>query len=113
MNFLRALFGLGFKTISIRDYRETFQNVNHTLVDVRTREEFRSGHVAHAVSIPLDQLERRHDEIAMDLAVVVICASGSRSRLGAAMLAGAGHTPVINISGGTGLWASMGLPLKR
>jgi rhodanese-related sulfurtransferase len=113
MGLFRAMLGLGFKTISIRDYRETVQKEDHFLVDVRTKPEFRSGHVAKAVNIPLDELASRLDDIPTDQPVVVICESGSRSRFAAATLAGAGYKTVLNIDGGTGLWASMGLPLKR
>jgi rhodanese-related sulfurtransferase/predicted transcriptional regulator len=43
------------------------------LVDVRPADEFASGHIEGARSIPLDELERRMDELPADAAVVAYC----------------------------------------
>lgn len=44
-----------------------------TLLDVRPREEYRAGHVPDAVSVPLDELERRIDELPRDQEIVAYC----------------------------------------
>jgi rhodanese-related sulfurtransferase len=43
------------------------------LVDVRPADEFASGHIEGARSIPLDELERRMDELPRDPEVVAYC----------------------------------------
>jgi rhodanese-related sulfurtransferase len=43
------------------------------LVDVRPADEFESGHIEGARSIPLDELERRMDELPGDAEVVAYC----------------------------------------
>ncbi|MEK6273464.1 MAG: metalloregulator ArsR/SmtB family transcription factor [Actinomycetota bacterium] len=43
------------------------------LVDVRPPEEFAAGHIDGARSIPLDELERRLDELPVDTEVVAYC----------------------------------------
>jgi DNA-binding transcriptional ArsR family regulator len=43
------------------------------LVDVRPPEEFAAGHIEGALSIPLDELERRLGELPPDLEVVAYC----------------------------------------
>jgi rhodanese-related sulfurtransferase/predicted transcriptional regulator len=43
------------------------------LVDVRPAEEFESGHIDGARSIPIDELERRMDELPADAEVVAYC----------------------------------------
>ena len=43
------------------------------LVDVRPADEFESGHIQGARSIPLDELERRMDELPGDAEVVAYC----------------------------------------
>jgi rhodanese-related sulfurtransferase len=60
------------------------------LLDVRTAEEFASGHVAGALNIPVHELGGRMGEVPRDRAVVVYCRSGGRSAAAAAMLRGAG-----------------------
>ena len=43
------------------------------LVDVRPPEEFTAGHIEGAISIPLDELERRLGELPADLEVIAYC----------------------------------------
>ncbi len=43
------------------------------VVDVRPRQEFEAGHIAGAVSIPLEELSERLDELPDDVEVVAYC----------------------------------------
>jgi rhodanese-related sulfurtransferase len=43
------------------------------VIDVRPAHEFDSGHIAGASSIPMDQLERRLDDLPDGLEVVAYC----------------------------------------
>ncbi|GAB3216610.1 metalloregulator ArsR/SmtB family transcription factor [Mycolicibacterium hippocampi] len=43
------------------------------VLDVRPREEYESGHIPGAVSIPVDELARRIDELPGDREIVVYC----------------------------------------
>ncbi|MGE0787805.1 MAG: rhodanese-like domain-containing protein [Sandaracinaceae bacterium] len=62
-----------------------------TLLDVRTPEEFASGHIEGAINIPVDEVDRRMTEIPADRGVVVYCRSGGRSARAAATLSAAGY----------------------
>ncbi|HWP38276.1 MAG TPA: metalloregulator ArsR/SmtB family transcription factor [Gemmatimonadales bacterium] len=44
-----------------------------TLLDVRPAEEYRAGHIPHAVSLPLGQLEQRLAELPRDRDIVAYC----------------------------------------
>ncbi len=85
----------------------------HLLIDVRTEGEYRGGHVAQAVNIPLSDLDRRRGELgAPDAGVVhIICQSGGRSSAAADKLVKAGFT-VVNVAGGTGKWKAAGYPVE-
>jgi rhodanese-related sulfurtransferase len=51
-----------------------------TIVDVRTPEEFRGGHVAGSINIPLQEVQKRLEEIkALQQPIILCCASGGRS----------------------------------
>jgi rhodanese-related sulfurtransferase len=51
-----------------------------TIVDVRTPEEFRGGNAEGAINIPLQEIDRRMDELkAFRQPLVLCCASGGRS----------------------------------
>ena len=66
------------------------------LVDVRTPEEFESGHVTASVNIPLDQVAERLDEFEGKDHIVVFCRSGNRSAMAKAILAQNGFANVTN-----------------
>ena len=68
------------------------------LLDVRTAEEFASGHVEGAINIPLDQLDERMAELGpKDQSVVVYCRSGKRSASATRMLHAEGFTQVLDL----------------
>ena len=66
------------------------------LLDVRTPEEYRSGHVPGAVNLPLDRLHER--ELPADRPVFAYCLSGARSARACAWLKRQGHEAV-NLGG--------------
>ena len=62
------------------------------LLDVRTPEEFRAGHVDGARNIPVQELARRLGELGPKTQhVVVYCKSGGRSGAAAQMLRSQGY----------------------
>jgi phage shock protein E len=62
------------------------------VVDVRTPEEFASGHVPGAINIPYDQLPRRAAEIGPpSTRVILYCRSGRRSGIAFEALQKAGY----------------------
>ena len=84
----------------------------HQLVDVRTPEEFASGHLPDAINIPLQELSGRLGEIAANEPVVLYCRSGNRSGQAAQLLAGAGYTQILDL-GGIIAWEAAGLPVVQ
>ena len=65
------------------------------LLDVRTLEEFASGHLPSAINISVQELERRLGELkAKDRPIVLYCRSGNRSNRAAGILKGAGYAAV-------------------
>jgi len=50
-----------------------------TIVDVRTREEFMSGHVTSSINIPLQEIPQRLNDLKEMNNIILCCASGGRS----------------------------------
>lgn len=76
------------------------KNNPKTIIDVRTPEEFNSGHVAGAINIPLDQVPQRLPEIRqMQTPIEVYCRSGNRSGMAVSILKQNGITEVDNGGG--------------
>ena len=80
-------------------------------LDVRSRDEWSASHVPGSTLIPLDELEQHMNEIPRDRQVVVVCATGIRSRAGRDLLARAGFTNVVDMAGGLLEWKAQGYPL--
>lgn len=69
------------------------------LLDVRTGEEYRMGHIPGFVNIPVDELRERLEELDRSKPVYAICQSGLRSYIACRILEGRGFT-CCNFSGG-------------
>jgi rhodanese-related sulfurtransferase len=82
------------------------------VLDVRGAAELEGelGKLAGAQLIPLDDLRARAAEVSGDRPVVVVCQTGKRSAMAAAILKKAGLTRVANIAGGMVRWRELGLP---
>lgn len=83
----------------------------HQLIDVRTAEEFASGHIPGAINIPVQELGQRLDEVATDQPIVLYCRSGNRSTQAATLLSQQGYTGIYNLGGITS-WQAAGLPIE-
>lgn len=118
MSFLSRLFGgqgsANRPVIQPADYKTRFVDGNekHTLVDVRTAQEYRSGYIPGAINISVQELNGKLNKISKDKPVVVYCRSGSRSSQAARTLVSAGYTEVYDLGGISG-WERQGGKLKR
>ncbi|MBX3066364.1 MAG: rhodanese-like domain-containing protein [Anaerolineae bacterium] len=94
------------------EYREQYAlpAKPHFLLDVRTPEEFATGHIAEAVNISVDELQSRLSEVPHDVPVIVYCRSGNRSATAAKILKDAGYTSIYDL-GGIAAWIAQGMPV--
>ncbi|QQE77709.1 rhodanese-like domain-containing protein [Alicyclobacillus sp. SO9] len=87
------------------------QNRMPLIFDVRTRGEFRSGHIAGAKNYPLGNersIITAHDG---DTGIILICKTGHRSQAAAIELFKAGFTSVSHLKGGMNAWLREGKPV--
>ncbi len=80
------------------------------LLDVRSPEEFASGHIPGSLNLPLEQLFDAPQ--ALKSPIVTICATGSRAGLAAEVLGYEGFE-VGKLVGGLQGYAAQGYPLSR
>ena len=71
-----------------------------TLVDVRAKREYSSGHIEGSINIPAPDLRKRYKELDPKVPTVAICNTGHRSSLGASILKQHGFKDVMNLAGG-------------
>ena len=90
-----------FKQPDINQGLQEYKNTaNAVLLDVRTTQEYRDGHVPGSQNVPLQQLDDV-EELAenKETALYVYCHSGMRSRQAVSLLQAMGYTNVHNIGG--------------
>jgi rhodanese-related sulfurtransferase len=88
------------------------KHADHLFVlDVRSPEEFREGHVPGAVNVPYDQIAARIAEVPKDKDVVLYCRSGRRAGIAADVLAANGYTRLSHLEGDMPAWIAQGRPV--
>ena len=82
------------------------------LLDVRERSEWNSGHAPQAIHVPLADIDKAPGRLKQRTPVVVMCASGMRSRTAAKHLRQLG-IEATSLSGGISAWQSAGGPVRH
>ena len=84
------------------------------VLDVRSPEEFRTGHVPGAVNIPHRQVGARLGELAAakERGVVVYCEGGPRAEYAEQVLESAGFEKVYHLEGDMAGWRMNRLPME-
>jgi phage shock protein E len=87
----------------------------YLLLDVRSREEFESGHLTGAVLIPHNTIRDQISNLApnKDARIFLYCRSGHRASLAQQTLQAIGYTEVVNLGGITEASKKTQLPILR
>ncbi len=86
------------------------------VLDVRSPEEYKAGHIPGAINIPHDQVSSRLAEISShkNNEVVLYCRSGRRVAIAADILQSAGFSKLLHLDGDMYDWQSNGkLPVVK
>ena len=90
-----------FKQNDINQGVKDYHNIpGAVLLDVRTPQEYREGHIPGSKNVPLQQLDKLEELTEnKDTVLYVYCHSGARSRQAASLLQDMGYSNVTNIGG--------------
>jgi rhodanese-related sulfurtransferase len=80
------------------------------ILDVREDDEWRAGHVARSVHVPLMELGNRYGELPDAAQTLVVCRTGNRSAYATGFLIQQG-IDAVNLAGGLVAWEAAGRPL--
>lgn len=104
----------GLEAISVHDLARRLQAGEKPFVlDVRTEQEWETGHIEGAHHIHGGLLQDRLEEVPKDAEVAVVCGSGYRASIAASFLKRAGYDAVSNVIGGMTAWSNAELPVAR
>lgn len=84
-----------------------------TVLDVRSPGEWKTGHIASALHMPLGDLPQRLNELPRSMQLNVICGSGYRSSIACSILQRAGFPDIRNTIGGMAAWYAQTLPTTQ
>ncbi len=95
--------------IPVTDFSEVMKT-GAIIVDVRSAQEYQSGHIKGSVNIPLDKLVHNFSKLKdKNKPIITCCASGMRSASAKSILQNNGYTEVYNGGG----WNSLGHKLNN
>ena len=80
-------------------WEEVLKLEDACILDVRTEEEYKNGHIENAVHIPLDELRENINKLPTDKKIYVYCHTGLRSYIATRILKG-NNLDAVNIMGG-------------
>lgn len=83
-----------------------------TLLDVRENQEWKAGHAPAAIHVALRDIDAAPRRLRKDRPVVVVCASGVRSRTAAKHLRALGYDAA-SLSGGLTAWERAGGEVRQ
>jgi rhodanese-related sulfurtransferase len=103
-----------FEKVTIEELRDRLRAGKAVLLDARPGVEYQAGHLPQAISIPLEELERRLDELPRNRTLVVYC-RGPLCVIADDALAvlSEGGRKVARLEEGVAEWLQAGLALER
>jgi len=99
------------RAISSEEAREMLASNEASAIDIRSDEEWRSGHIPGARHRSEEEIEAVLGEIDADQTVIVACEDGERSGRVAGEIS-AGDREAVSIEGGMEAWRSDDMPMQ-
>jgi len=100
------LFNKNIKNLNPEEFKNEMTG-DYLLVDVRTAQEFKQGHIKGAINIPLDTIPSNMSKLKTtdDKKLMLYCLSGARSMSAATFLDKQGIGNLYNLIGGISAWS--------
>lgn len=105
-----------FVDVNVTEFQQLVSKEGIQLVDVRTPEEFKAGHIKNAKLINFfdsDFKEQSTKVLDKNKPVYLYCRSGGRSAKSAKIYKEAGFTKVYNLLGGFNAWSTKNLKIEK
>ncbi|MGM9841994.1 MAG: MBL fold metallo-hydrolase [Candidatus Limisoma sp.] len=102
-----------YEDTDVEGFSELIAKPDVVVLDVRTADEYKTGHIENALNIDVSQsdfLEKAKAVLPKDKTIAVYCRSGRRSAKAAELLTSEGYRAV-NLSGGIIAWTNSNMPV--
>lgn len=104
-----------YQVLNVDEYEKQISGDEVLIVDVRTPNEYNSGHIEGAVLVDVTagSFDQKIQEYDKNQAVYIYCRSGSRSAGAMRKMKAMGFTEVYDLRGGVINWSKNGKPLVK
>ncbi|MBU2951326.1 rhodanese-like domain-containing protein [Tamlana agarivorans] len=101
--------------MSVKQFKTDVSHDFVQLVDVRTPEEFKEGHLENAINVDFkaNDFKDNIEKLNSDKAVYIYCRSGKRSKKSVSYFKKVGFTTIYNLKGGILAWKAKSLPVVK
>ena len=102
-----------YENTDVKGFAKLMEDANVVVLDVRTAEEFKEGHLEGAVNIDQAQsdfIQKAKEALPANKTIAIYCRSGRRSASAAGKLAAEGYK-VVNLKGGILAWKEAKMPV--
>ncbi len=102
-----------YADVTVSEGKQMIDSGGIFILDVRTKEEYDTGHINRSILIPLEDLEKRYNEIPRDKKILVYCRTGHRSAQASEILVKNGFKQIYNMKGGISEWTKAGYEIIK
>ncbi len=104
-----------YRAVDAKQAAQILKKQKPFLLDVRTRREFKRGHIPDAKLIPVQELQTRLGELSAykHTDILIYCATGNRSTVASKILIDNGFKRIINMRYGIAQWSRNEYPIEK
>jgi len=104
-----------YNILSSKDADAFIKSDKPLVLDVRTPREYKIGHLENSILIPVQELQKRINELDVykNNAILIYCASGNRSTVASKILIDSGFNKIFNLKYGILDWKTKKYPVVR
>ena len=104
-----------YRAVDAKKAAQILKEQKPILLDVRTRREFKRGHIKDALLIPVQELQTRLKELSAykHTDILIYCATGNRSTVASKILIDNGFKRIINMRYGIAQWSRNKYPIEE
>jgi rhodanese-related sulfurtransferase len=105
----------GGAALSTAQVTQLINKEDAKVVDIRAKDEFKTGHLPDAINIPAKDMPKRMTELDAfkDVPIILICKTGTTAGATGSLLTKAGFTKLNKLRGGILEWQGSNLPLVK
>ncbi len=102
-------------SLSVADATQLINRRHAVVIDLRSADEYKQGHLPQAKNISLEAMQAKPDQINKNkrTPILLICQRGKHASKAQAILKQAGYAEVFTLEGGLEMWQKANMPVVK